>query len=57
MGHRLHLDVQAMLGVFQLFVDLPLARWQRAHRHAERAAPEVRGSIKIGGLAIDDESS
>src|SRR5579863_9545219 len=56
-AHYLHLDVQAMLGVDEPLVGLALAGSQFAHRHTERAAPELGGGAEVLGLAINDETA
>src|SRR6202044_2401895 len=56
-AHYLHLDVQAMRGVDESFVGVALAGRQFAHRHAERAAPELGGGTEVLGLAINDETT
>ena len=42
--------------ILEPFVERSLIGRQFAHRHAQRATPEIGGTFEIIGLAIDDES-
>src|ERR1700692_1937749 len=56
MAHLLDLDVETVLRIVDPLVEGGLVSRWIAHGHAQRAAPKVGGTVKIVGLAIDDES-
>jgi hypothetical protein len=54
--HRLNLDAEPMLIVFEFLVRGSLIRRQHPYRHSKCRAPETGSAVEVVRLAIDDEA-